>query len=209
MLRSSGGPQVILSEDLVGCYGTLFLPCLSLLYLAFGHITLSTPLLIYFAKFRSVGSSQYLDGCPPGYTRGCRLSLCGLLEEEFVLSCSLAVSGFPTFSKTVAACGNFLVVSSTVLLPVGVRLCSCSSQLSFSFAANVCWGPGGILPLGPLLVFIHFLRRSGSLWVSLSFVSPRSLLDFLKKCCFVFFKWDWDCRAVVFLPYMSVLFEEF
>ena len=172
MLRSSGGPQVILSWDLVGCYGTLFLLCLSLLYLAFGHITFSTPLLICFAKFRSIGSSQYLDGCPPGYISGCWLSLCGLLGEEFVLSyCPpLAVSGFPAFSKTVAACGNFS-------LPVGVCLCSCSSQLSFSLAANVCWDPVGILSLGPLHVFIRFLRRSGSLWVSLSFVSPRSLLD--------------------------------
>ena len=63
------------------------------------------------------------------------------------------------------------------LLPVGVCLCSCSSQLSFSFAANVCGGPGGVLTLGPLRVFIRFLQCSGSLWVSLSFVSPRSLLD--------------------------------
>ena len=124
LLRSSGGPQVILSWDLVGCYGTLVSSVSEPVVLAFGHITLSTLLLICFAKFCSIGSSQYLDGCPPGYTSSCWLSLCGLLEEKLVLSCSppLAVSGFPAFSKTVAACGNFLVVSSTVLLPVGVCL---------------------------------------------------------------------------------------
>ena len=82
---------------------------------------------------------------------------------------------FPAFSKTVAACGDFLVVSSTSLLPDW-----CVSTLLF-FAANVCWGPGGMLPFGPLRVFIRFM-------------------SVLNKYDFVFFEWDWGCKGCSVSP---------
>ena len=37
------------------------------------HTTLNTPLLVRSAKLSNVGSSQYLDGWPPGNTRCCWL----------------------------------------------------------------------------------------------------------------------------------------
>ena len=67
-----------------------------------------------------------------------------------------------------------------------------------------------MLPFGPLRVFIRFLRRSCSFWVPLSFVSPRSLSCFFSiNAVSYFLSGTGAVRAVVFLPYMSVLFEEF
>ena len=62
---------------------------------------------------------------------------------------------FTAFSRLLATIGVLLVVSSTGCCLNGAFLCSRSSQLSFSFLANVCWGPGGILPCGPLRVLVH------------------------------------------------------
>ena len=76
---------------------------------------------------------------------------CGLLGEVF---CSVFLSSacgflFTAFSRQLAAIGVLFVVSSTGCCLNGSVLCSSSSQLSFSFPANVCWGPGGVLPFGP------------------------------------------------------------
>ena len=43
--------------------------------LANDHTTLNTPLLVRSAKLSNVGSSQYLDGWPPGNTRCCWLEV--------------------------------------------------------------------------------------------------------------------------------------
>ena len=64
---------------------------------------------------------------------------------------------FTAFSRQLAAIGVLFVVSSGCCLN-GSVLCSSPSQLSFSFPANVCWGPGGVLPFGPLRVLIRLLR---------------------------------------------------
>ena len=82
----------------------------------------------------------------------CGLSRCGLLGEVF---CSVFLSSacgfsFTAFSRQLAAIGVLFLVSSTGCCLNGSVLCSSSSQLSFSFLANVCWGPGGVLPFGPL-----------------------------------------------------------
>ena len=67
-----------------------------------------------------------------------------------------------------------------------------------------------MLPFGPLHVFIHFLRCSCSFWVPLFFVSPRSLSCLFSINVFSYFlSGTGAVRAVVFLPYMPVLFEEF
>ena len=81
----------------------------------------------------------------------CGISLCGLLGEVF---CPVFLSSacgflFTAFSRLLAAIGVLLVVSSTGCCLNGSILCSSFSQLSFSFPANVCWGPGGVLPFGP------------------------------------------------------------
>ena len=81
----------------------------------------------------------------------CGLFLCELLGEVF---CSLFLSSacsflLTAFSRHLPTIGVLFVVSSTgCCLNVSV-LCSSSSQLSFSFPANVCWGPSGVLPFGP------------------------------------------------------------
>ena len=79
------------------------------------------------------------------------LFLCGLLGEVF---CSVFLSSacgflFTAFSRQLPAIGVLFVVSSTGCCVNGSVLCSSSSQLSFSFPAIVCWGPGGVLPFGP------------------------------------------------------------
>ena len=85
------------------------------------------------------------------YAGACGLFLCGLLGEIF---CSVFLSSacgflFTAFSRQLAAIGVLFVVSSTGCCLNGWVLCSSSSQLSFSFPANVCWGPGGVLLFGP------------------------------------------------------------
>ena len=77
---------------------------------------------------------------------------------------------------------------STGCCLTGSDLCSSSSQLSFSFPANVCWGPGGVIPLGPLRVLIRLLR------LFCSFLSTFVYSSFL---CLTFsclrsrvFQWD-------------------
>ena len=85
------------------------------------------------------------------YAGACGLFLCGLLGEVF---CSVFLSSacgflFTAFSRQLAAIGVLFVVSSTGCCLNGSVLCSSSSQLSFSFPANVCWGPGGVLLFGP------------------------------------------------------------
>ena len=73
----------------------------------------------------------------------CGLFLCGLFLS------SACVFLFTAFSRQLAAIGVLFVVSSTGCCLNGSVLCSSSSQLSFSFPVNVCWGPGGVLPFGP------------------------------------------------------------
>ena len=65
---------------------------------------------------------------------------------------------FTAFSRQLAAIGFLLVVSSTGCCLNGSVLCSSSSRLSFSFLADVCCGPGGVIPFGLLRVLIRLLR---------------------------------------------------
>ena len=90
----------------------------------------------------------------------CGLSLCELLGEVFysVFLSSACSFLFTAFCRLLAAIGVLFVVSSTGCCLNGSVLCSSPSQLSFSFPANVCWGPGGVLPFGPLRVLIRLLR---------------------------------------------------
>ena len=79
------------------------------------------------------------------------LFFCGLLGEVF---CSVFLSSacgflFTAFSRQLPTIGVLFVVSSTGCCLNGSVLCSSSSQLSFSFPAIVCCGPGGVLPFGP------------------------------------------------------------
>ena len=78
----------------------------------------------------------------------------------------------------------------------GSVLCSSSSQLSFTFPVNVCWGPGGVISLGPLRVFIRLLRL---------FCSFLSTFVFSSCLCLTFsmtaeshFSVGLDLRAAVF-----------
>ena len=127
-------------------------------------------LSVFSPELGSVGSSLgsgkisysvfvWSAGCPdPGTFCWCcgTLSLpclaCGLLGEVF---CSVILSSacgfiFTAFSRQLAAISVLLVVSSTGCCLNGSVLCSSSSQLSFSFLANVCWGPSDVLPFCPL-----------------------------------------------------------
>ena len=106
--------------------------------------------------------------------------LCGLLGEVF---CSVFLSSacgflFTAFSRQLAAIGVLFVVSSTGCCLNGLVLCSSSSQLSSSFLANVCWGPGGVLPFGPLQVLIRLLRLFCSFLSTFVFFSSFLCLTF-------------------------------
>ena len=90
----------------------------------------------------------------------CGLSLCGLLGEVFYSVFHSSACGFlfTSFSRQLAAIGVPFVMFSTGCCLNSSVLCSSSSQLSFSFPVNVCWGPGGVIPFGPLRVLIRLLR---------------------------------------------------
>ena len=45
----------------------------STLFVAYGHTTMNTPVLVRSPKLSMVGPGQYLDGSPPGNTWCCRL----------------------------------------------------------------------------------------------------------------------------------------
>ena len=78
-------------------------------------------------------------------------------ERFFILSSACGFL-FTAFSRQLAVIGVLFVVSSTGCCLNGSVLCSSPLQLYFSFPANVCWGPGGVLPFGPLRVLIRLLR---------------------------------------------------
>ena len=127
------------------------------------------------------------------------------LGRGFLFCLSSACSFlFTAFSRQLAAIGDLLVVSSTSCCLYGVFLCSRSSQLSFSFLANVCWGPGGVLPFGPLHVLIRFLL----LFQYLCLLLFVSLFASLNECGFAFLSGTWPSGCGV-LPCLSVLFKEF
>ena len=87
-------------------------------------------------------------------------------ERFFIVFLSSACGFlFMAFSRQLAEFGVLFVVSSTGCCLNGSVLCSSPSQLSFSFPTNVCWGPGGVLPFGPLQILIHLL------WLFCSFLS--------------------------------------
>ena len=138
-------------------------------------LSLSRPLAVQLRFFSACGSDRTLEclhcegissgpqivlilGLSAGaaapylfHACACGISLCGFLGEVF---CSGFLSSacrflFTAFSRQLAVIGVLLVVSSTGCCLNGSVLCSSSSQLSFSFLANVCWGPGGVLPFGP------------------------------------------------------------
>ena len=145
-----------------------------------------TELWSFFFSNKSSGGPQviFFLGLGSGAAVPCvfRVRACGIClsvgswGENFVLSFSppLAVCCFPTFSKTVAACGDFLVVSSTGLLPDRCVLllllfaaffffhCECLlgtwwyapfwSLACFSFAFCGTLAPFGYLCLSSLLV---------------------------------------------------------
>ena len=106
--------------------------------------------------------------------------LCGLLGEVF---CSVFLSStcgflYTAFSRQLAVIGVLLVVSSTGCCLNGSVLCSSSSQLSFSFLANICWGPGGVLPFGPCEFSFAFLRLFCSFLSTFVFLSSFLYLTF-------------------------------
>ena len=98
-----------------------------------------------------------------------------------------------------AAIGVLLVVPSTGCRLNGSVLCSSSLQLSFR--ANVCWGPGGVLPFGAL-------ASSHSPFAALLFFSPRFFLCLFTACDFAFLSRSWPSGCGV-LTGLSVRFEEF
>ena len=85
------------------------------------------------------------------HARAYGLFLCGLLVESFYSVFLSSACGFlfTAFSRHLAAIGVLFLMSSTGCCLNGSVLGSSSSQLSFSFPANVCWEPGGVLPFGP------------------------------------------------------------
>ena len=141
----------------------------------FVFLSLSGPLAVQFRFSSACGSDRTLEFLPCeegsggpqvvlilGLSAGaaapclfhagaCGLFLCGLLVEVFCSDFLSSACGFlfTTFSRQLAAIGVLFVVSSTGCCLNDSVLCSSSSQLSFSFPANVCWGPGGVLPFGP------------------------------------------------------------
>ena len=108
------------------------------------------------------------------------LSLCELLGEVFYSVFLSSACGFlfMAFSRQLAAIGVLFVVSSIGCYLNGSVLCSSPSQLSFSFPANVCWGPGGVLPFGPLRVLIRLLRLFCSFLSTFAFFSSFLCLTF-------------------------------
>ena len=101
--------------------------------------------------------------CCSTFSLPCRslwpISLWALGRGFFIVFLSSACGVlFTAFFRQLAAIGVLFVMSSTDCCLNGSVLCSSSSQLSFSFPANVCWGPGGVPPFGPLRVLIRFLR---------------------------------------------------
>ena len=106
---------------------------------------------------------------------------CGLLGEVFFYSVFLSSAGgflFTAFSRQLAAIGVLFVVFSTGCCLNGSVLCSSSSQLSFSFPANVCWGPGGVMPFGPLRVVIRLMLLFCSFLSTFVFFSSFLCLTF-------------------------------
>ena len=103
---------------------------------------------------------------------------------------------FPAFSKTVAECGDFLVVSSTSLLPdwcVSMLLFfaaffffRCECLLGTSWYA-LFWSLAGFHSLyaALLLLLDTFVFR----------LSSFPFLPVLNKYDFVFFEWDWGCKG--------------
>ena len=103
------------------------------------------------------------------------------LGGVFFFSVFLSSAGgfhFTAFSRQLAAIGVLFVVFSTGCCLNGLVLCSCSSQLSFSFPANVCCGPGGVIPIGPLRVLIRLLRLFCSFLSTFVFFSSFLCLTF-------------------------------
>ena len=125
-------------------------------------------------------------------------------ERFFIVFLSSACGFlFMSFSRQLAAIGVLFVVSSTGCRLNGSVLYSSPSQLSFSFPANVCWGPGGVLPFGPLRVLIRLLLLFKYLCLLLV-----SLFDFLNDCGIIFLSGSWPSGCSVLIC-MSVMFEEF
>ena len=139
----------------------------------------------------------------------CGLFLCGLLEEVFysVFLSSACSFLFMAFSRQLAAFGVLFIVSSTACCLNGSVLCSSSSQLSFSFPANVGWGPAGVLPFGPCEFSYAFCSSFAPCSVPLP-PSPRFLFAFLNDCGFAFLSGSWPSCCSGFIC-MSVMFEEF
>ena len=103
----------------------------------------------------------------------------GTWERFFIVFLSSACGFlFTAFSRQLTAIGVLFVVFSTGCCLNSSVLCSSSSQLSFSFPANVCWGPGGVIPFGPLRVLIRLLRFFCSFLSTFVFFSSFLCLTF-------------------------------
>ena len=108
---------------------------------------------------------------------------------------------FPAFSQTVAACGDFLVVYSTGLLPDRCVPMLLFFTAFFFFRYECLLGTWWYAPFWPLACF-HSLSVAPLLLLG-TFVFRLSSFPFLpvlNKCGFVFFEWDWGCKGCCVSP---------